>query len=269
MSEPVRIVFLGGLGEIGRNCMAIEQGSGESRSIVLIDCGLMFPDADMHGIDLVLPDFTYLREHANRIAGLVATHGHEDHVGGIQYLLRDHDGIGHLRDTPLPVYGAALTLGFARHRIEEAGLLGRIDLRPVARPRDGDDRSVPGRVHPRHPFGAARARDRRAHGTGRGAALRRLETRPRPGRRAAHRPVAPRPAHRGRRCASADGRLDQRRGARSRAERDLDRRCAAVAVRASTVGDGSSRRASPATCTGSSRSPTPRSATAARSRRSG
>ena len=93
MAEPVRIVFLGGLGEIGRNCMAIEQGSGDDRAIMLIDCGLMFPDADMHGIDLVLPDFSYLREHARSIVGLVATHGHEDHVGGIQFLLRDDDGI--------------------------------------------------------------------------------------------------------------------------------------------------------------------------------
>ena len=131
MAQPVRIVFLGGLGEIGRNCMAIEQGSGNKRAILLIDCGLMFPDADMHGIDLVLPDFTYLREHANDIVGLVATHGHEDHVGGIQYLLRDRDGIGHVRTEPLPVYGAALTLGLARNRIEEAGLLGRIDMRAV------------------------------------------------------------------------------------------------------------------------------------------
>ncbi|HEY5664376.1 MAG TPA: ribonuclease J [Ilumatobacter sp.] len=131
MAEPVRIVFLGGLGEIGRNCMAIEQGSGDARSIVLIDCGLMFPDADMHGIDLVLPDFSYLRDNAGRIAALVATHGHEDHVGGIQFLLRDHDGIGHLRDEPLPIYGAALTLGLARNRIEEAGLLGRCEMRTV------------------------------------------------------------------------------------------------------------------------------------------
>jgi ribonuclease J len=131
VADDVRVVFLGGLGEIGRNCMAIEQGDGDDRTIMLIDCGLMFPDSDMHGIDLVLPDFTYLRENANRIEALVATHGHEDHVGGIQFLLRDHDGIGHLRDEPLPVYGAALTLGLARNRIEEAGLLGRIDLRPV------------------------------------------------------------------------------------------------------------------------------------------
>jgi ribonuclease J len=112
--------------------MAIEQGEGADRSIVLIDCGLMFPDADMHGIDLVLPDFSYLREHANSIEALVATHGHEDHVGGIQFLLRDDDGIGHLRDEPLPIYGAALTLGLARNRIEEAGLLSRCDMRAVA-----------------------------------------------------------------------------------------------------------------------------------------
>ena len=112
--------------------MAIEQGSGADRSIILIDCGLMFPDADMHGIDLVLPDFTYLRENANSIIALVATHGHEDHVGGIQFLLRDDDGIGHLRDEPLPIYGAKLTLGLARNRIEEAGLLGRCDMRNVA-----------------------------------------------------------------------------------------------------------------------------------------
>ena len=67
MAEPVRLVFLGGLGEIGRNCMAIEQGVGDDRRILLIDCGLMFPGPDLHGIDLVLPDFTYLRENADRI----------------------------------------------------------------------------------------------------------------------------------------------------------------------------------------------------------
>ena len=132
MADPVRIVFLGGLGEIGRNCMAIEQGTGDARSIILIDCGLMFPDADMHGIDLVLPDFSYVRDNAARLTALIATHGHEDHVGGIQYLLRDGDGIGHLRDEPLPIYGSRLTLGLARHRIEEAGLLGRCDMRAVA-----------------------------------------------------------------------------------------------------------------------------------------
>ncbi len=112
--------------------MALEQGAGDDKRILIIDCGLMFPDADMHGIDLVLPDFTYLRDNAERIDALVATHGHEDHVGGIQFLLRDGDGIGHRLPRPLPIYGAALTLGLARNRIEEAGLLGRTEMIPVA-----------------------------------------------------------------------------------------------------------------------------------------
>lgn len=119
MAAPIRVVFLGGLGEIGRNCMAIEQGTGDERRILLIDCGLMFPDADMHGIDLVLPDFTYLRENAERIVAVVATHGHEDHVGALQYLLRE---------LSFPIYGSAVTLGLARNRIEEAGLMGRTEL---------------------------------------------------------------------------------------------------------------------------------------------
>jgi ribonuclease J len=135
VADPIRIVFLGGLGEIGRNCMAIEQGTGDGRRILLIDCGLMFPGPDLHGIDLVLPDFTYLRDHAERLEALVVTHGHEDHVGAIQFLLREVDGIGHLRAAPLPIYGSALTLGMARNRIEEAGLLGRTDMHAV---RDGD-----------------------------------------------------------------------------------------------------------------------------------
>ena len=145
--------------------MAIEQGAADDpdRTIILIDCGLMFPDANMHGIDLILPDFTYLRENANRIQALILTHGHEDHVGAIQYLLRDHDGIGDLRDDPLPIYGAALTLGLARNRIDEAGLTKRTDMRSVARRRIRRDRPAPRRVHPGHALGAPRPRHRRAH----------------------------------------------------------------------------------------------------------
>ncbi len=125
-APPVKIYFLGGLGEIGRNCMVIEQ----SNQLLLIDCGLMFPDADMHGIDLVLPDFTWLRENADRVVGCVATHGHEDHVGALQYLLRE---------LSFPIYGSAVTLGLARNRIEEAGLLGRTELVVVA---DGERRMI-------------------------------------------------------------------------------------------------------------------------------
>jgi ribonuclease J len=132
VAESVRVVFLGGLGEIGRNCLAIEQGEGEEKSVLIIDCGVMFPPPDLHGIDLVLPDFSYLRDVAPNIVGLVATHGHEDHVGGIQFLLRDEHGIGDRRETPLRVYGSRLTLGLARHRIDEAGLLGRVDLIPAS-----------------------------------------------------------------------------------------------------------------------------------------
>jgi ribonuclease J len=123
VAEPVRLVFLGGLGEIGRNCMAVEQGVGDGRRILLIDCGLMFPGPDLHGIDLVLPDFTYLRENAARIEALVATHGHEDHVGGIPFLLRE---------VRFPIFGSAVTLGLARNRIEEGGLLGQTSLHVMA-----------------------------------------------------------------------------------------------------------------------------------------
>ncbi|MFM7251946.1 MAG: ribonuclease J [Ilumatobacteraceae bacterium] len=130
MPAPVRLVFLGGLGEIGRNCMALVHGEGQAERVLLIDCGLMFPDPDMHGIDLVLPDFTWLREKAERIVGCVATHGHEDHVGGLHFLLRE---------LSFPIYGSRVTLGLARHRIEEAGLLGKTDLIAVA---DGERRMI-------------------------------------------------------------------------------------------------------------------------------
>ncbi len=126
MASPVRIVFLGGLGEIGRNCFCLEVDG----RILVVDCGLMFPDADMPGVDLVLPDFTYLREHAAQVEGIVVTHGHEDHVGALSYLLRD---------VPAPIYGSALSLGFARNRIVEAGLLGQTDLVTV---RDGERRQI-------------------------------------------------------------------------------------------------------------------------------
>lgn len=119
MTSSVRIYFLGGLGDIGRNCMVVEQDN----KLLLIDCGLMFPDSDMHGIDLILPDFTFLREHKDRVVGCVATHGHEDHVGGLQFLLRELE---------FPIYGSAVTLGLARNRIEEAGLLNKTQLVTVS-----------------------------------------------------------------------------------------------------------------------------------------
>jgi ribonuclease J len=126
VADPVRIVFLGGLGEIGRNCFCIEQ---EGR-ILIVDCGIMFPEVDMPGVDLVLPDFTYLRERADRIEGAVLTHAHEDHAGGFSFLLRD---------VSFPIYGSKLSLGMAKGRIEEAGLLDRTEFIPVA---DGERRRI-------------------------------------------------------------------------------------------------------------------------------
>ncbi len=122
----VKVTFLGGLGEIGRNCACIELDG----KMILIDCGLMFPDLEMLGIDLVLPDFTYLRENADKIVGCIATHGHEDHTGGLSFLLRD---------LSFPIYGSEFTLALARNRIDEAGLSGRTEFIPV---RDGERRKI-------------------------------------------------------------------------------------------------------------------------------
>jgi ribonuclease J len=122
----VRIVFLGGLGEIGRNCFCIEVDG----RILVVDCGIMFPDADMPGIDLVLPDFTYLRDNADRVEAVLLTHAHEDHAGGLAFLLRD---------ISVPIYGSALSLALARNRIDEAGMLDRTEFIAVA---DGERRRI-------------------------------------------------------------------------------------------------------------------------------
>jgi ribonuclease J len=119
-AEPaVRLIPLGGLGEIGLNMMLVESGD----DIIAVDCGLLFPDDEMPGVDYVIPDFTYLREHRERFRAVVLTHGHEDHIGALSYLLREFD---------VPVYGTPLTLAIARHRLSELGVLERADLRSYA-----------------------------------------------------------------------------------------------------------------------------------------
>jgi ribonuclease J len=110
-------VPLGGLGEIGKNMTAVRQESG----ILLIDAGMAFPDEEMPGIDLVLPDFSYLREHEDELKGIVLTHGHEDHVGALPYVLREFD---------IPVWGTKLTLELVRPKLTEFGIK-RADLREV------------------------------------------------------------------------------------------------------------------------------------------
>ena len=126
MPDRVRIAFLGGLGEIGRNCAVIEQGG----RLVVLDCGVLFPNPEMPGVDLVLPDLEWVRSRASDVDGIVLSHGHEDHVGGLAYLLRD---------VPAPVYGSALTLGIARNRLEEAGLASSAKLVAVS---DGERRTI-------------------------------------------------------------------------------------------------------------------------------
>ncbi len=108
-NAKVRIIPLGGLNEIGKNMTAIECG----QDIIVIDCGLAFPDEEMPGVDLVIPDTTYLEVNASRVRGIVLTHGHEDHIGAIPYVLRNIDP---------PVYGTKLTLGIVRNKLKEFSL---------------------------------------------------------------------------------------------------------------------------------------------------
>jgi ribonuclease J len=117
------LTFLGGLGEIGLNSLALET----PEALVLVDAGLMFPEDHMLGIDIVIPDFTYVRERRDKALALILTHGHEDHLGAVPFLLRD---------LPLPIYGTPFTLALLREKLREHGLLEEADLREIrpARP---------------------------------------------------------------------------------------------------------------------------------------
>jgi ribonuclease J len=124
MSDTLRIVPLGGLGEVGKNMTAYETGD----EIVVVDAGLAFPRDEHLGVDLILPDFSYLRERADRVRAVVLTHAHEDHVGALPYLLREV----RLRE----VWGTRLTLGLVQPKLDEHGLLHAAELRE-ARPENG------------------------------------------------------------------------------------------------------------------------------------
>ena len=115
---PVRIIPLGGLHEIGKNITVYECGN----DAFLVDCGMGFPDADMLGVDLVIPDFTYLEKNKEKIRGIVITHGHEDHIGSIPYLLKRMN---------VPIYGTKLTIGLIEGKLKEHGLLGKANLNVI------------------------------------------------------------------------------------------------------------------------------------------
>lgn len=116
--KPIKVSFLGGLNEVGKNMTLFEYGE----DMFLVDCGLAFPDQDMLGVDLVLPDFTYVERNADRIRGIVITHGHEDHIGGLPYLLKVLN---------VPVYGTKLTIGLIQGKLREHGLLNSTSLNVI------------------------------------------------------------------------------------------------------------------------------------------
>src|ERR1700726_2619033 len=119
LSKPsLWAIPLGGLGEFGMNMLALRTGN----DIVVIDAGMMFPEVELLGVDIVIPDITYLKQHRQMVRAIVLTHGHEDHIGALPYILRDLN---------VPVYGTRFTLALVKKRLEEAGLLDSTTLREV------------------------------------------------------------------------------------------------------------------------------------------
>jgi ribonuclease J len=116
--QRLQIIPLGGLGEFGMNSMAVRYGD----DIIVLDAGMMFPDAELMGVDIVTPDFTYLEQNAAKVRGLVLTHGHEDHIGGVPFLLAQ---------IKVPVYGTAFTLALVERRLEEHEMLQEANLNRV------------------------------------------------------------------------------------------------------------------------------------------
>ena len=115
LAEKLKIIPLGGLDEIGKNVTVLEYG----KDMIIVDCGLGFPDEDMYGVDLVIPDFTYLVQNKRKIKGLFVTHGHEDHIGGIPYLMKE---------IPCPVHGTAMTNGLIKLKLEEHKIADKVKL---------------------------------------------------------------------------------------------------------------------------------------------
>jgi ribonuclease J len=118
MANKLRIIPLGGLGEVGKNMMVLEYG----KNIIIIDAGIMFPENDMLGIDFIIPDFNYLADKKDMVRGIILTHGHEDHVGGLPYLLQE---------IRAPIYATKLTRGLAEVKLKESRLLDEAELNTI------------------------------------------------------------------------------------------------------------------------------------------
>ena len=115
MAEKLKIISLGGLNEIGKNLTVYEYGG----DIIVVDCGMGFPDDDMYGIDVVIPDVSYLIKNQNKIRGIFITHGHEDHIGALPYVLRSVNA---------PIYATRMSAGLIKLKLEEHRLLDRTKL---------------------------------------------------------------------------------------------------------------------------------------------
>ncbi len=118
-NEKVRIIPLGGLEQIGMNITAFETDN----SIVVVDCGLAFPEDEMLGVDLVIPDITYLKDHREKVKGFVITHGHEDHIGALPYVLQQLN---------VPVYATRLTMAIIENKLKEHNLLNLVRRKVVS-----------------------------------------------------------------------------------------------------------------------------------------
>ncbi len=162
--DKLQLIPLGGLGEFGMNCLALRWQD----EIIVIDAGLMFPEEELLGVDIVVPDITYLIENRSMVKAIVLTHGHEDHIGGLPWILSELN---------VPVYGTEFTLAYVEGKLDEHGLLDDADMIEILPGKPLHPRRILHHADPRHPLARRLRRARHPHTRGRRAAYRRLQDR--------------------------------------------------------------------------------------------